>query len=443
MKIHLIAVGGSVMHNLAIDLYQNGHFVTGSDDQIYNPSKKRLEQYGLLPEKMGWDPARITEDLDLVILGMHAREDNPELIKAKESGIPILSFPAFIYQQSREARRIVVAGSHGKTTVTSMIMHVLNFLDYDFDYLVGAQLDGFERMVRLSGAPYIIIEGDEYLSSKLDPRPKFLHYKPHLAVITGIAWDHINVFPTFENYIEQFSLFIDQLEPGGSLVWFEDDPELLKIMETKEPAFQSIPYTTPPFRTKDNRDYLIASSGEKIPLQVFGKHNMQNLHAARLICREIGITEHEFHRAIQEFKGAARRLQLVREQEDSAVYLDFAHAPSKVKATVNAVRSLYPERYLVACLELHTFSSLNETFLPQYRHALHEADQAIVYYSAHTLQSKKMVPIDLKKLAAYFDHPNLRVIQTPEVLQKTLENTDWSNKNLLMMSSGRFDGVEF
>lgn len=443
MRVHLIATGGAVMHNLAIALHLLGNEVSGSDDEIYNPAKDRLDQYGLLPAQMGWNADRITSDIDCVILGMHARVDNPELKKAQALNLPIYSFPSFIFQQSKQKKRIVVAGSHGKTTTTSMIMHVLKYWRKDFDYLVGAQLDGFETMVRITDAPIIVLEGDEYLSSPIDRRPKILHYQPHIAIITGIAWDHINVFPTFEGYVAEFRKFIDTIEAGGKLFYFEEDENLVEISNTTNDDIYKLGYEGFEFEIKNGTTQLCWKDGVSVPLQVFGKHNLENFKAAFYACLEVGISESQFFEAIQTFKGAAKRLQLIEQRPNFIAYRDFAHAPSKVRATVAALKKQYPNRKLVACVELHTFSSLNKAFLPNYKDALEKADFAYVFFSEHTLQMKKLPPITKADIQQAFGHKRLKVFNHRGDLHRALKNHKWQHKNLLMMSSGTFDGTDF
>lgn len=440
MRIHLIAIGGSAMHNLAIALKLNSHLVSGSDDEIYNPSKDRLEAHDLLPERAGWDPDRITTEIDAIILGMHARKDNPELNRAVELGLPIYSYPEFLSQHSENKTRIVVTGSHGKTTTTAMIMHVLKCKKIDFDYLVGAQITGFQNMVRLSNAPLIVIEGDEYLSSPLDRRPKMLHYKPHLAVITGIAWDHINVFPTFENYLLQFDLFLDTIVEGGKLFYYANDSNLAKIVQRSTVNF--IPYQAYPANIENGKTFLRGKNGFCTELRVFGSHNLQNLMAAFLICSELGIGENEFLQAIASFEGASKRLQLLKQNDDSIIWLDFAHAPSKVKATIDAAKTQYPDRQLVACLELHTFSSLNRDFLANYAGSMEAADEVYIYFDTHTLEMKRLPNLDPEEVKQAFKHSKTRVVTRSEELKSSLEQYDWRNKNLLLMSSGNFGGLE-
>ncbi|MFM2267453.1 MAG: hypothetical protein RL757_894 [Bacteroidota bacterium] len=445
MKIHLIAVGGAVMHNLAMALQQNGHEVTGSDDEIYNPARARLDTAGLLPSKMGWDENNIRPDLDIVILGMHARLDNPELARAQALGLRVLSYPAFIFEHAKAKTRVVVAGSHGKTTTTSMIMHVLRHSGRDFDYLVGAMLDGFETMVRLSDAPIMVIEGDEYLSSPLDRRPKIHNYFPHLSIITGIAWDHVNVFPTYENYVQQFDIFLDMMRPseanilGGKFFYYKHDADLVKIAQKSRAPRRS--YAAFSADIKDGAT-MLKYKGRRVPLRIFGDHNLANLKAAYLVCKELGVSDAEFFEAVKTFNGAAKRLQILCQTSESIAFLDFAHAPSKVKATVAAMKQQYEHRKLVACLELHTFSSLNKAFLPQYRHALAAADEAAVYFNEHTLTMKKMPPLSEAEVKAAFDHPNLKVFTDNQAFLAYLEEKKFQQRNLLLMTSGTFNGLE-
>lgn len=443
MNVHFIAVGGSAMHNLAIALHKKGITVTGSDDEILEPSSGRLKNYGLLPEKMGWFPENIHTDIDAVILGMHARVDNPELLKAQELGVKIYSYPEYIYEQSKEKTRIVIGGSHGKTSITAMVLHVLNSLDFDFDYMVGAQLEGFDTMVKLTNeAPVIVLEGDEYLSSPIDRRPKFHLYKADIGLLSGIAWDHINVFPTFENYVEQFRIFSDALPPDGALIYCEEDAIVKQVCENTGSTCEKLPYSIPR-NTIENGTTFIFTEKQKVPLMIFGNHNLMNLNGARLICRQIGVTDDQFYDAIQSFKGAAKRLELVAKNDITACYKDFAHSPSKLKATTQAVQQQYPNRKLVACMELHTFSSLNENFLNEYGGSMLTADEAIVYYNPHTIEHKKLKPISKAQVQAAFGGENIKVYTDSKELLKDLSAMQWENKNLLMMSSGNFDGIDF
>lgn len=442
MKIHLIAIGGAAMHNLAIALKQNGHEVTGSDDQIFDPSLSRLKQNGLLPENFGWDPSRITEDIDAVILGMHARSDNPELKRAQELDLLVYSYPSFIHEQSMNKERVVIAGSHGKTTITSMILHVLKFHGHDFDYLVGAQIEGFDTMVRLSDAPVIILEGDEYLSSPIDRRPKFHLYDPHIALISGVAWDHINVFPTFEDYLSQFETFVDQMMDDGILIYCESDEHLQILCPEYGPHLDLRSYGTPQHYVQDGVTFIDRGEDEPARVAVFGEHNLQNMMGAQMVCEALGIEEDDFYTAISTFKGAARRLEEVGRNESAVVYKDFAHSPSKLKATVQAVKRQWPDRRLVACMELHTFSSLTKTFLNEYAHAMDEADVAVVFFKEETLAQKRMETISESEIKRSFKRDDLMVFTASDELAQFLQTQRWKNSNLLMMSSGNFGGIK-
>jgi len=442
MRIHLIAIGGAVMHNLALALHDNGYSVTGSDDEIYEPAKERLRKAGILPAAFGWFPEKIEPELDAVILGMHARPGNPELEQAQKLGLPVLSYPEFIFFHAKNKTRLVVAGSHGKTTTTAMIMHVLRESKLDFDYLVGAQLDGFNTMVRLSDAPVMVIEGDEYLSSPIDRRPKFLHYRPQIAIITGIAWDHINVFPTFEEYKRQFGLFMKTMDRDSLLIYYEKDEHLQDLLKDAWP-FRKQPYAGFPYAVEAGKTVARPAGLSPCELQIFGAHNLANLQAAWLACRELGISETDFWRAASTFRGAAKRLQLLVEKPGFNAWQDFAHAPSKVRATVTAVSQLYPGRELAACVELHTFSSLNKVFLPHYDGTLAAADLACVFYSPHTLAMKNMPPIEPEEIQQNFGHPNLQVFTERSELEEFLSARHWKGNNLLMMSSGNFGGMDY
>jgi len=442
MIVHFIAIGGSAMHNLAIAMDKKGFTVTGSDDEIFEPSKSRLEKYNLLPENMGWDENNIHENLDAVILGMHARADNPELAKAKELGIKIFSYPEYIYEQTKDKVRVVIGGSHGKTSITAMILHVLHENKIDCDYLVGAQLEGFDTMVKLTKkAKIAVIEGDEYLSSSIDRRPKFHLYKPNIAIISGIAWDHINVFPTFENYVQQFNIFINLIEDGGTLVYCSEDAEVKKLFLVAKKTISAIPYSIPLHKIENGITFL--STSPPVPLQIFGEHNLMNLNGARLACNALGVNDENFYKAIQSFKGAAKRLELVAKNNSTAVYKDFAHSPSKLKATTAAVKKQFPDRKLIACMELHTFSSLNENFLKEYEGSMSLANEAYVYFNPHTIEHKKLKPITVEQVKSAFGGNNISVFTDSDVLTQKLKSINWANKNLLMMSSGNFDGMDF
>jgi UDP-N-acetylmuramate: L-alanyl-gamma-D-glutamyl-meso-diaminopimelate ligase len=441
-KVHFIAIGGSAMHNLAIALHEKGYQVTGSDDAIFEPSSTRLKQRGLLPEELGWFPEKITADLDAVILGMHAHADNPEMMKAQELGLKIYSYPEYLYEQSKDKTRVVIAGSHGKTSITSMILHVLHYHQKEVDYMVGAQLDGFEVMVKLTEEnDFMVMEGDEYLSSTLDRRPKILLYQPNIALISGIAWDHINVFPTFENYVHQFELFVDSITPGGALIYNEEDVEVKKLVESSEKALKKFAYQTPNYTIEEGITYLQTEEGP-IPLEVFGKHNLNNIAGARLICNQLGVMDEYFYEAIQTFKGASKRLELVNRTADYVAYKDFAHAPSKVISTTNAVKEQFDNKQLVACLELHTYSSLNPEFLGEYKGALSQADEKIVYYNPEALAIKRMAPISPDDIRKAFGDESIQVYTVSQDLRNHLESMDKTGKVFLMMSSANFGGIE-
>ena len=440
-KIHLISLGGSVMHNIAIALKQQGHQVSGSDDEIYEPSKSRLKHHGLLPKAPGWNEERITKDIDIVILGMHAKEDNLELLKAKALNIPVLSFPEFVYQQSQDKHRVVIAGSHGKTTISAMIVHVLNHYKRKADYVIGASVEGLENSVKFSDAPLIIIEGDEYLTSPLDRVPKFLKYHHHIGVISGIAWDHINVFPTEDEYVKQFDLFADATPKGGILIYNSEDAMASVVGNKEREDVISIPYKTPKYKIIDGQLYLIHGS-LRVKLKIFGEHNLQNLEAARHVLNKVGITDAMFYEAIQSFSGAGNRLQIISAHDDFTIYSDYAHAPSKVKATINAMKNRYPHRKLVACFELHTFSSLNKDFLHRYKNVMNEADEAIVYYNPENIRKKNLQPMTPEDVVNHFNVKGLMVFTEKEELLDYLSGRDWDNSNLLMMSSGSFDKLD-
>ncbi len=442
MRIHFIAIGGAAMHNLALALHSKGYNVTGSDDEINEPSKSRLARVGLLPSEMGWFPEKITADIDAIILGMHARIDNPELIKAKELGLKIFSYPEYLYEQSKDKRRVVIGGSHGKTSITAMILHVLSVCEMKFDYMVGSQLEGFDTMVRLShDAPVIILEGDEYLSSPIDRRPKFHLYHADIALLSGIAWDHINVFPTFDNYVEQFRIFVRQLPSDGKLVYCENDSEVVGVSSEANAGVNKIGYTVPSHEIRDGITYLRTDAGE-VSLMVFGKHNLMNLEGARNICNQLGVTNEQFYQAISTFKGAARRLELVSRSTERIVYKDFAHSPSKLKATIAAVKEQFVNRRLIACMELHTFSSLNAAFLDEYANAMDMADEAIVYFNAHTIEHKKLPPITVEQVRKSFSREDIIVFDTTDALRNHLASLPKNGDVVLMMSSGTFDGLD-
>lgn len=443
MRTHFIAIGGSAMHNLALALHHKGYHVTGSDDAIFEPSKSRLAKHGLLPEEMGWFPEKITTDIEAVILGMHAREDNPELVRAQELGLKIYSYPEFLYEQSKNKTRVVIGGSHGKTTITSMILHVMHYHNIDVDYMVGAQLEGFDTMVRLTrDNDFIVLEGDEYLSSPTDRRPKFHLYQPNIALISGIAWDHINVFPTYENYVEQFETFIAKITNGGILVYNENDPEVKRVAEAATNPIRKIPYSTPNYTVADGVTLLDTPEGP-MPIEVFGAHNLNNLAGAKWICQNMGVDEADFYEAIASFKGASKRLEKIAEGKGKVAYKDFAHSPSKVAATTKAVREQYPDRKLIACLELHTYSSLNPKFLKEYEGALNHADVAVVFYSPDAVRIKKLDDISYEQIAESFKRDDLVIYTNPDDFKNFLFQTNLDNSALLLMSSGNYGGLNF
>lgn len=441
MRVHFIAIGGSAMHNLAIALCKKGYQVTGSDDEIFEPAKSRLERYGLLPKTIGWNPDLIDENINAVILGMHAKDDNPELIKAKQLGLKIYSYPEYLYEISSSKIRVVVGGSHGKTSITAMILHALQTLNVKTDYMVGAMLEGFEVMVKVEDdSKYMVLEGDEYLSSTLDRRPKFHLYKPDIAIINGIAWDHINVFPTFENYVEQFKIFADKIENGGRLIYFDGDENIRNIAANVRNDIKTMPYNGLNFRVENGKT-IVLNGDKEYPMLVFGRHNMINMNAAMLVCESLGINRDSFLETMQSFKGAAKRLELLANNDTKAIYTDFAHSPSKLKATIEAVKEQYPNRKLVACMELHTFSSLSKTFLEQYKGCMNKADKALVYYNHHAIELKRLEDLSVELVEKAFDKEGLKVTtDSSEFVQFVKQNAE-DNTNILIMSSGNFGGV--
>lgn len=442
MHVHFIAIGGSAMHNLALALHDKGYRITGSDDVIFEPSRSRLQGAGLLPGKEGWFPEKIHEGLDAVILGMHAKAGNPELERARELNIPVYSYPEFLYEQSKHKTRVVIGGSHGKTTITSMILHVMRYWDKPVDFMVGAQLEGFDRMVQLTEEnEFILLEGDEYLSSALDPRPKFHLYHPNIALLSGIAWDHINVFPTFETYREQFRIFLESIVPGGSITYNIEDAEVRELVEGLEAPLRKFPYQVPSYEVVDGQTLLETPEGP-LPLQVFGRHNLSNLAGAKWICQQMGVDEADFFEAMASFKGAAKRLELLAKTTDSYVFKDFAHSPSKVEATTRAVREQYPDHRLVVCLELHTYSSLNVNFLKEYRHSLDEADSALVFYVPDSLAIKGLETISPEDIRKAFARPDLEVCTETSGLRDQLYTLSLDKTVLLFMSSGNYGGLD-
>lgn len=441
MRVHFIAIGGSAMHNLAIALCKKGYQVTGSDDEIFEPAKSRLERYGLLPKTIGWNPDLIDENINAVILGMHAKEDNPELIKAKQLGLKIYSYPEYLYEISSSKIRVVVGGSHGKTSITAMILHALQALNVKTDYMVGAMLEGFEVMVKVEDdSKYMVLEGDEYLSSTLDRRPKFHLYKPDIAIINGIAWDHINVFPTFENYVEQFKIFADKIENGGRLIYFDGDENIRNIAANVRNDIKTMPYNGLNFRVENGKT-IVLNGDKEYPMLVFGRHNMINMNAAMLACESLGINRDSFLETMQSFKGAAKRLELLASNDTKAIYIDFAHSPSKLKATIEAVKEQYPNRKLVACMELHTFSSLSKNFLEQYKGCMNKADKALVYYNHHAIELKRLEDLSVELVEKAFDKEGLKVTTDSSEFVQFVKQNAVDNTNILIMSSGNFGGV--
>ena len=443
MNIHFIAIGGSAMHNLAIALHNKGYQVTGSDDTIHDPSKSRLEKKGLLPKEFGWFPEKITEQLDVIILGMHAKKDNPELLQAQDMGLKIYSYPEFLYEQSKDKTRVVIGGSHGKTTITSMILHVLDYNDMEVDYMVGAQLEGFETMVHLTKEnEFMVLEGDEYLSSPIDRRPKFHLYKPNIALLSGIAWDHINVFPTFEGYVNQFRIFTDSLTDGGIMVYNEEDAILKEVVESSTHSIKKYEYSTPVYQIDDGVTYIDTPDG-LMPLEIFGDHNLQNLAGAKWVCQHMGIDEEDFYEAIASFKGASKRLEKIAESSEIVIYKDFAHSPSKVKATTEAVKKQYAQRDVIACLELHTYSSLNAEFLAEYKGALDKADKAVVFYSPHAVKIKQLDSVSEQQISNAFQRDDLIIFTNPTEFKEFLFSQKLDQSAVVLMSSGNYGGLDF
>lgn len=430
------------MHNLAIALHKKGYHITGSDDEIFDPARTRLENLGLLPEEIGWFPEKINSGIEAVILGMHAKADNPELLKAKELGLKIFSYPEYLYEQSKDKIRVVIGGSHGKTTITAMILHVLKIVGIDADYMVGAQLEGFDVMVKLSNsAKFMVIEGDEYLTSALDLRPKFHVYQPDIALISGIAWDHVNVFPTFENYVEQFRIFAAITPTNGTLIYCEEDNNVVDAVHSAVSGCTLMPYKTPEYSIKNGITSLEVN-GQNIDLLIFGHHNMQNMEGARLICEAMGVESEQFYHAIASFSGASKRLERIAYNQDSAVFKDFAHSPSKLQATIEAVKEQFPQRHLLACMELHTFSSLNLKFMEEYQHTMDLADTAVIFFSHHALQLKRLPAFSSKDVGNAFKKNDIIVFTDKEKLTAFIKERNMKNTNLLMMSSGNFDGLD-
>ncbi len=440
MQIHFIAIGGSAMHNLAMALQDKGYLVTGSDDEIFEPSYSRLKNRGLLPEKMGWDTSKIHKDLDAIILGMHARSNNPELLEAQRLGLRIYSYPEFLFEQSKTKKRVVIAGSHGKTTITSMILHVLKYAQLDVDYMVGAQLEGFDVMVKLTEeATIIIMEGDEYLTSPIDRRPKFLHYHPHIAVLSGIGWDHINVFPEFEQYLDQFRQLLRQMEPDGKLFYFNADEEVQKLVS--DFGGTAIPYEVHRSRLEGSTTILLDENLQGYPIQVFGKHNLANISAAKAICNELGVGDIQFYEAMADFAGASKRMEKLAETDNNVLFRDFAHAPSKLHASVEAIKAQYPDHKLIVCFELHTFSSMSEKFLDHYKHALDKADAAAVFYDPHAVSLKRLPLMSDARIVQGFGR-DLTILHTAAELLAFVAKEFDTKTVIALMSSGNFAGLD-
>ncbi|MAN58743.1 MAG: peptidoglycan synthetase [Flavobacteriaceae bacterium] len=443
MRVHFIAIGGSAMHNLALALHEKGYQVTGSDDEVFEPSKGRLQSKGLLPEVFGWFPEKITKDIDAIILGMHAKNDNPELQRAKDLNVKIYSYPEFLYEQSKNKTRVVIGGSHGKTTITSMILHAMHYHNREVDYMVGAQLEGFDTMVHLTEEnDFIVLEGDEYLSSPIDRRPKFHLYQPNIALLSGISWDHINVFPTYESYVQQFEIFLNQITEGGVIVYNQEDTEVARVVSETNNTIKKYPYTTPRY-TVENGQTLLETPEGPMPIEIFGEHNLNNLEGARWICQLMGLDADDFYEAIATFKGASKRLEKIAETNTAVAYKDYAHSPSKVAATTRAVKEQYPSKHLLACLELHTYSSLNPEFLEQYQNALDTADSAVVFYSPHAVMIKGLEEIKREQIFEAFGREDLTVFTNPADFKTFLYTRDFDNTALLLMSSGNYGGLDF
>lgn len=440
--IHFVSIGGSTMHNLAIALQQQGYLVTGSDDKIYEPSQSRLEKYGLLPSEIGWFPEKIHSGLKAVIVGMHARKDNPELIKAIDLGLPVYSYPEFVYQQSQQKQRVVITGSHGKTTITAIILHALKFHNRTFDYWIGDPIDGFDTTVRLTSgtdasvAPIIIIEGDEYASSPIDSRPKFLHYQPHIALISGIAWDHVNTYPTWEEYVDQFESLAEAMPKAGVLIFDESD-DMLDVIGQKERAdITKIPYTVHPNEILNGQTHLVTKQGRRIAVQIFGDHNMKNIAGAMAVCDRIGITEEQFYDAIPTFKGVPQRLEKIFEKEERVFYHDFAHSPAKVEAVTEALKQQYQDKLLLAVLELYPLSTLNRNFLEQYKGTLDKADIAVLYFDEANIRELANADlINLDDFVKAFDKSDLHVFTNITQLQNYLNQQSRTVEALLFMGS--------
>ncbi len=442
-KVHLIAIGGSVMHNLALALKNKGYQVQGSDDHIFEPSKSRLEAAGILPEETGWFPENITEDIDAVIVGMHAKEDNPEFLKAKELGLKVYSFPEYVYEQSKDKQRFVIAGSHGKTTVTSMILHVLKACKQKFDYVVGASVEGFDTMVQLTDdAPYIIIEGDEYLTASFDRVPKFMRYNHHIAVINGIAWDHVNVFPTFDEYVQLFKNFSENTPKAGTLIYNEEDKLTKEIAEANDGDILKFSYKTHPHKIKNGQTYLVHNKVE-YPVPFFGEHNLINVNAAKVVCDRLCIEDEDFYKTLSNFKGAQNRLEEVAGNVKRKLFKDFAHSPSKLKATCNAVKSQFDQK-VIAGFELHTYSSLTKSFLSEYKGALDNVDFPFVFFNPEVVSHKGLPEISATEVAQAFGISENNIFTNSQDFANAISTSIKENEdaNVLLMSSGNFNGLD-
>ena len=443
MRLHFIAIGGSAMHSLALEMKRMGNEITGSDDAIFNPSKAKLKAAEILPETLGWFPEKITNKIDVVILGMHAKINNPELLKAQSLKLKIQSYPEFLAEISQEKTRVVIAGSHGKTTITAMILHVLNYHDISTDFMLGAPVSAVTETLFVSEEnDFILLEGDEYLSSAIDLQPKFLWYQPEIALISGIAWDHINVFPTFETYVSQFEKFIFSIREGGVLLYNQEDLVLKDLVENSPHAVKKIPYRAPTHYIENGITFLDTSEGS-LPLSVFGEHNLMNLSGAQWISQLMGLDAVEFYEAIPSFTGAAKRLEKISQGLTAVLYKDFAHAPSKVMATAKAVKDQFKGFEIQICLELHTYSSLDISFINQYKKTLSLADKAIIFYDPEALKIKNRSPISTEIIQAAFDHDFLKVITKTSSLEEYLFSQKYDNKILVMMSSGNFGGLDW
>lgn len=445
MRIHCISHWWRVTSSLAIQLKLLGHNVTGHDDEIYEPSKSALAQHGLLPQHEWWDADSVTSDIDMIVLGMHASADNPELLRAKELGLMIKSYPEVIYEFSKNKMRVVIAGSHGKTTTTSMVMHVLKHNGISFDWVVGGIVPGFDTMVSLDdNHKIIIIEWDEYPDGKINMTAKMLLYKHNIGILNGIAWDHITTYPTFDSYLLPFQTFVDQTPTDGFLGYYQDDQEVTNIMEHTDTQAQTVWYTVHPHIIRDGITYLQTPQWE-VKLSIFWAHNCINISAAKLVCNQLDLSDEQFYAAIWSFTGAGNRLQLI--HQDDAKHLtilrDFAHSPSKLTATINAVKTQYPDRTIIGLFELHTFASLSASFLPEYKWSFDAADIACVYYDDHTFQIKRMTPLTKEVVINGFGRSDLVVQDSANDLQAWYDNLDLTNSVVVLMSSGNFGGVEF